>query len=340
MIRTGYETGSNHSLTASSLRRVVIALAVLLLLPVSGALYEWRAEVRDAARFPPAGVLVDVGKHRLQVICIGEGAPTVFFEASGFSNSTSSAAARTAIAARTRVCSYDRVGVGWSDSSPREMSIGALADDLAHLQDRAHLMPPFIIVASSIGGLPAEMFARRYPDRVAGLVLLDAMTSAMIPIATARYNMGAVKTLCTTAWAVGRIGLIRLLDPWDLRASDSDASRRSAALMYRAQPWNTLCALARAAPITQQEFDAAPALRRDVPLAVLSAEVAQGLLPRRLSGLIGRDDVRPELRAAHERLARQSSRGSWRIIPGSGHLIANDRPEVVVDAVFQMLSSR
>src|SRR5262249_48808920 len=149
-------------------RRLLIALGVLVLLPVAGALIEWRAQTRDAARFPPAGMLVDIGGRRLHLLCMGSGPRGVVFEVHGVSNSTRFSAARTAIAARTRVCSYDRVGVGWSDEAPNAISAGDLADDLARLQDRAHLTRPFVIVASSVGGITAEMFARRYPDRVDG----------------------------------------------------------------------------------------------------------------------------------------------------------------------------
>src|SRR5262245_45344738 len=226
-------------------RRLLVFASVIAMLAIAGSVLEWRAEARDAQRFPPTGTLVDVGGHRLHLLCAGSGRPTVIFEQSGFSNATSNAVARTALAQRTRVCSYDRPGVGWSDPAPYALSIGTIADDLAHLQDRAHLDAPFIIVTASIGGLVTEMFARRYPDRVAGLVYLDAATSEIIPLAESRFDLNTGKAVCAGAAAAGHVGLLRLIDPWDLRASDSEAAARSAALMYRAQPWNALCSMVR-----------------------------------------------------------------------------------------------
>jgi pimeloyl-ACP methyl ester carboxylesterase len=261
------------------------------------------------------------------------------FEVSGFSNATSFSAARHAIATRTRVCSYDRVGAGWSDEAPNAISAGELADDLAHLQDRAQLTRPFIIVASSIGGITAEMFARRYPDRVSGLVFLDAAVSEMIPVLAAQVDVRTVKAACAATVAAGDIGLIRLIDPWKLRATDNEAALRSAAVMYRAQPWRTICAIVRGIPITQQEFATAGAMRHDVPLVVMSAERSRGLLPPAFSYMVDRDEVLPPLRTAHQHLAQKSSRGAWRMVPGSGHLIANDRPQAVVDAVFDLLDA-
>jgi pimeloyl-ACP methyl ester carboxylesterase len=318
-------------------RRLLVSVSIVVSLVFAATLLEWRAEARDAERFPPTGTLVDVGKHRLHLVCVGSGQPTVIFEASGFSNATSNSAARAAIAQRTRVCSYDRPGVGWSDAAPYQTSVGVLAEELAHLQERAHLEAPFVIVTASIGGLVTEMFARRYPDRVAGLVYLDAATSDMIPIAEAQFDLTTGKAVCLGTTAAGLIGLVRLLDPWNLRASDSETAARSASLMYRAQPWNALCSMIRGIADTKREFAQAAPLRSDVPLVVLSAETSEGSLP---AGLGLQNPLRPFARAAHQRLAQRSSRGSWRIVPGSGHLIASDRPQVVVDAVVEMLSAR
>jgi pimeloyl-ACP methyl ester carboxylesterase len=319
-------------------RRLLVFVSVLAVLAIAGTLFEWRAEARDAERFPPTGTLVDVGGQRLHLVCAGSGRPTVIFEQPGFANATSFSAARTAIAQRTRVCSYDRPGVGWSDPAPYTTSVGTIADDLAHLQDRAHLEGPFIIVTASIGGVVTEMFARRYPDRVAGLLYLDAATSDIIPIAESRFDLSTGKAVCLGTTAAGHIGLLRLVDPWDLRASDSEAAARSAALMYRAQPWNALCSIVRGVEATKREFAQAPPLRGDLPLVVLSAETSAGALPLGLASKT-REEVRPLVREMHRRFAQRSSRGSWRIVPGTGHLIAGDKPQVVVDEVLGLISS-
>src|SRR5262245_428400 len=308
-------------------RRLLVFASVIAMLAIAGSVLEWRAEARDAQRFPPTGTLVDVGGHRLHLLCAGSGRQTVIFEQSGFSNATSNSVARDAIAQRARVCSYDRPGVGWSDPAPYAISIGTIADDLARLQDRAHLEGPFIIVTASIGGVVTEMFARRHPDRVAGLVYLDAATSDIIPIAESQFDLTTGKAACLATAAAGRIGLVRLIDPWDLRASDSEAAARSASLMYRAQPWNSLCAMVRGVEATKREFAQAPPLRSDLPLVVLSAETSAGALPLGLASKT-REEVRPLVREMHRRFAQRSSRGSWRIVPDSGHLIASDKPQV------------
>jgi pimeloyl-ACP methyl ester carboxylesterase len=326
-------------------RRILLAVAAAVIaLPLAGFLYETTAAGRAARRFPPPGRLIDVGGRRLHLLCIGSGRPIVLFEASGFSNSASSAAVRSGLARRTTVCSYDRAGVGWSDSSPDVMSVGQLADDLRQLQDRA-LDSPMVIVTSSVGGLVSELFARRYPARVAGLVFLDAGNSEMLAItktALDRTTMLELKTLCAGVDVAGRVGLVRLYDPFAFRRESSEAADRSSALMYGARPWRALCALVRGAPATFKEFDQAPPLRADVPLTLLSAERFDDLLPARLApanlqqrGALG--TLLRRFKETHQQMARRSSRGSWRLVRGSGHLIASDRPQAVIDATLDVM---
>src|SRR3982074_1911005 len=95
-------------------RRLFVAtLALLIVLLAAGAVYQWLRVRAEAGRYPPPGTLVDIGGRRLHLVCIGEprrGEPTVIFESSGFGGALSSEQARREVAARTRVCSYDRAG--------------------------------------------------------------------------------------------------------------------------------------------------------------------------------------------------------------------------------------
>src|SRR5688572_11199727 len=84
-----------------------IAASAIALLG-AGAIYQSISVRREATLFPPPGQLVDIGGRRLHLICLGDGTPTVIFEASGFGNALSSTAARIDISKRVRVCSYDR----------------------------------------------------------------------------------------------------------------------------------------------------------------------------------------------------------------------------------------
>ena len=313
-------------------------VAAILLAAGAGAAYERYAVRRDAARFPPPGQLVDVGGRRLHLLCSGSGRPVVLFEQAGFANSASFQTARAAIAAHTRVCSYDRVGIGWSDPGPRTITAGMMADDLRRLLDTASIDQPIVIVASSIGGVTAELFARRYPERVAGLVFLDAGNGEAAKRVSASNIPFLVGLGCGVTKAAGSVGVLRLLDPWDLRAEKSVQSERSQALMYGAKPWVMLCGIVRGAPETLAEFAAAPPLRRELPVTALSAETRESLLPPRLALLLGTPGGdTAALRATHQHLAAGSAHGKWRVVPGSDHLIASSQPQAVVDAVLEII---
>src|SRR5437899_5917956 len=133
-------------------RALLFALTLLVTLPMAGALYQALSVWNETSRFPPPGRLIRVAgsgeraERQLHLICLGQGEPTVIFESSGFGGALSSAAAREEVSAHTRVCSYDRMGMGWSDPGPSVIPVGLLADDLEHLTTQAGLRPPFILV--------------------------------------------------------------------------------------------------------------------------------------------------------------------------------------------------
>lgn len=309
-------------------------LAVAIMLPVAGLIYEAYADARAAREFPPPGTMVDVGGWRLHLVCIGKGAPTVLFESSGFDNAVSFTKARERIATRTTVCSYDRRGRGWSDPAPGETTAASLASDLGVLQDRAKLQWPFVMVASSIGGVTAEMFARTYPERVAGLVYADASNGRVAARLASRS--GSVTAAACTAAALAQLGVIRLLDPFAL-GTDTEGARRSAAVTYGAKPWWAICAMARGLAETARQFERAPPLRADIPLIALSASSTKEMMPPFAARLVDAEQIRAELEESHRQFAKTSSRGEWRKVPDSTHLIAGSQPDAVADAVFDVL---
>ena len=109
------------------LGRVVVLIIVLALL---GAIYESLAEASDAKTYPAPGQLVDVGDHRLQINCIGTGSPTVVIVSGLGDWSTSWGVVQPEVAKTTRVCTYDRAGVGWSDASSLSSDAAQFAKEL------------------------------------------------------------------------------------------------------------------------------------------------------------------------------------------------------------------
>lgn len=115
--------------------------------------------------------------RRLALVCVGQGTPVVLFDAGSLDAGIArwqDSAVFGMVAAHTTVCAYDRAGQGGSDAAPnRPRVLDDVAKDLHALLASAHVQRPVVMVGASGGGFDVYHHAGRYPDDVAGLVLLD-----------------------------------------------------------------------------------------------------------------------------------------------------------------------
>lgn len=123
---------------------------------------------------PPPGNLVDIGGYRLHLFCEGAGSPTVVLSAGAGDFSVDWALVRPTISKLARVCSYDRAGEAWSDAGPVPRTLRQEAYELHLALNKAGEHGPYILVGHSLGGLTMRIYAERFPDEVAGVVLVDA----------------------------------------------------------------------------------------------------------------------------------------------------------------------
>jgi pimeloyl-ACP methyl ester carboxylesterase len=150
-----------------------LVVGFLALAAVGGA-YESVALARDQRVHPMPGSSYLVGGHRLHLDCAGSGSPTVVVENGLGETSPSWGRITPAVAGTTRVCAYDRAGQGWSGDTARPQDGLQVAADLHALLARAGETGPFVLVGHSTGGAYAMTYAARYPQQVAGMVLLDS----------------------------------------------------------------------------------------------------------------------------------------------------------------------
>jgi pimeloyl-ACP methyl ester carboxylesterase len=148
--------------------------AVIAGLSLAGAGYEAIASRGDASAYPPPGQMVDVGGYRLHLQCVGTGSPTVVLDAGLGGTSLDWSLVQAEIGQTTRVCAFDRAGMGWSDSSPEPRDAQHIAQELHALLHNANVPGPYVLVGWSYGGMYAREYAGQYSDEVAGLVLLDS----------------------------------------------------------------------------------------------------------------------------------------------------------------------
>src|SRR3954452_10127953 len=146
----------------------------LLALASVGGGYATVGAAADARAYPMAGQLIDVGGHRLHLNCTGSGSPTVVLQPGGGDMASSLGWIAPAIAQHTRVCVYDRAGRGWSEPADTPQDGTQIAIDLHTLLQRGHIPGPYVLAGHSFGGLYVLTFAARYPNEVAGMVLVDS----------------------------------------------------------------------------------------------------------------------------------------------------------------------
>src|SRR3954471_2514502 len=156
-------------------RRVIgrFAAAVPIALLIFGMAYVRIGEWRDAQRFPRIGRMVSIGERALNLDCMGDGSPTIVFESGYGQPGYSWVLVQQEIAKTNRACWYDRAGNGWSDGAEGQRWSDSVATDLHRLLGAARLAPPYILVGHSLGAFHVRVFNARWPDEVAGLVLVD-----------------------------------------------------------------------------------------------------------------------------------------------------------------------
>jgi pimeloyl-ACP methyl ester carboxylesterase len=117
--------------------------------------------------------MVDIGGRRLHLNCSGNGTPTVVVENGGGSFSVDWALVQPAVSQFTRICTYDRADYAWSDPGPVRDLPEQVMVDLELLLRQGDVKPPYVVIGQSIGGLLVRDFQRRFPQQVAGMVLVD-----------------------------------------------------------------------------------------------------------------------------------------------------------------------
>ena len=147
---------------------------VLLALVVAGAIYQAIATELAERAYPPPGEMVDVGGYSLHINCVGRGSPTVVLDAGSGLFSAQWVRVQREVSDTTRVCAYDRAGMGWSEMGPEPRDARQVCSELHTLLSKAGIDGPYVLVGHSFGGMYMQTYAARYPDEVAGVALVDS----------------------------------------------------------------------------------------------------------------------------------------------------------------------
>ena len=291
--------------------RTLIALCGLLgVTALTGATYQWLATRKELAATPPPGHLVDIGGHRLHLWCTGEGAPAVILD-TGLGGSTAGwGLVQPEVARFTRVCSYDRAGMGYSDPGPSPRTARRIASELAELLARGGIAGPVVLVGASIAGFAVRVFASDHPERAAGLVLVDA---------SHEDDAHEVPWIARFVPVLSTLGVLRLFGVSFDQGVESLAPsvrRFAQATRFRAAGYQ---AAADEIIHIRESAEEVRSSRRKLTIPVLV-----------VTGARGADE---KWRRLQQDQASLSERGCLIAAQQSGHVVAIDQPEVVVNAI-------
>jgi pimeloyl-ACP methyl ester carboxylesterase len=302
----------------------------LIFLAVIGAVYQVVGSAADARQFHPPGKLVDAGGHKLHIYCMGEGKTTIILDHLGDGNSAEWALIQPELAKTTRACAYDRAGFGWSDPGPLPRTAGRAAVELHNALEKAGISGPYMLVGHSYGADVMELFASRYPQETAGLVLVDPGIYDT-PDLPAELKEDTDSAFMKAAPVLSRVGLLRLADRFgfgittgDLPADQAAAYR---ALRQKTAFWDQLLKVNESMPETSAELRAVSSLG-NIPLIVLSADQPD-------------DSYRRAWTEFNRRALSLSQQSEFRMVPGANHSSLVNQKEFaaqVAQAISDVLS--
>ena len=312
----------------------VIGLVVTLIAVGEG--YQLLGQHHDASQYTAPGKLVDVGGYRLHVYSSGTGTIPVVLVAANGGGVLDWYKVQPELAKFTQVVSYDRASMGWSEASPEPRSSAQIVQELHTLLGKAGIKSPYVLVGHSLGGLHMQLYVMRYPEEVAGLVLVDSSHADM---ATRKEFVLKAFTMPTLVRVVGSLGVVRLLNSLNDRANlraPSEAGpgfrpelEHESSMIY--SHTGTLVAMAREfASLSESaaQVRAAHLQLGDKPLVVLTRSGEPNPTPERRA-------IETIWMAWQADLASRSHNVKHVIAEHSGHFIHQDQPDLVVKAIEQ-----
>jgi pimeloyl-ACP methyl ester carboxylesterase len=309
-------------------KRGLLTLVILIVaLGALGFIYQTSAEASDRNAYAPPGQLFDVDGHRMHIVCMGEGSPTVILEAGAGAFSAIWGWVQPFVARQSRVCAYDRAGFGWSEPALEPRDAQQIALELHTLLEKAEIEPPYVLAGHSLGGIYVRVYNAQYPGEVVGMALIDATH----PDNWARQgeSLEALRVMASVSAVLSRFGVMRLAFGGERFALPPPNDAVLMAYTTSTRYWDIQRADMAAATTTIDEGRAAGALG-DLPLAVLTAvDYPEGN---------GRDT---EL-ALQMELAALSSNSFFQVVDGARHitLLTNEQySRQVSDAILDVIAA-
>jgi pimeloyl-ACP methyl ester carboxylesterase len=312
------------------LQRVAVGLLVLILIAAAWlAFRESRRERRLTDGYSPPGAMISIGTHRLHMYCQGTGSPPVLLEAGSGLAYTNWHEVQDGLTPITTTCSYDRSGLGWSETGPTKPSANQAAAELDALLEASGIAGPWILVGHSLGGLYASQVLNLHPERVAALVLLDSPHERLYERSPLFMELVTPRLRDRLAPVLLRLGFHRRSRP---EVPESDPTWVARELHATAKHLGRANAEWWAIPASARQVADSLAPWGDTPVLVMQA--GRPFYPETWSDSAV---AAMGIEAGQREIAARSTRGEYRLLDESGHGIPWEHPEEVIEAVSSLV---
>ena len=291
--------------------RAALSFIVLLAILLSGSsslnaikLYRFRSTN------PPPGSFYSIDGRKMRINCTGSGSPAIVLESGSGGDGLVWGGVQPVLSKTTRVCSYDRAGLGWSEPRPGTRDADRIVGELHELLHQAKVIGPFVLMGHSVAGLYMRDYASHYPTDVAGIIFVDSvLPSSSRPTGT---NWPLIMTAVSRPAFI--LGIPRLIGACSHPKPGFDAST---GMLQREDVCHTeygtcLAELEGRDRSDQQTANTGP--YGELPVLILSHDPAQ-------KGVVSDQ--------SQEELKKLSTRSRRVIAKGSGHYIMFDRPDLI-----------
>jgi len=337
-------------------KAVLVALLTALAATTPVAAAPDTRPLPDSILMNPGKMITVDGTRRINLSCMGHGSPTVLFDAGAGDSTLSWALVQGEVAKLTRACAYDRAGIGFSDPRKGEIDAKAAVADIHALLMAAGIKEPILYVGHSLAGVYGVLLAASHPGDLAGAVLVDPafagewknMLAASIAAGASPATVDAFVTrFKAQVQRYRQCAALAAPLPDDCAERDTrlpselaDFKKvqmsRSSYLLTRASELENAGPTRDGTNVDEKELEAAAAKFGDKVLIVLTRGNIDNAIPEFTSEQGAA--MYQAWAAGHEKLATLSTRGSHRVIAGSGHYIQYNKPLDVIDAVKQALT--
>lgn len=279
---------------------------------------------RYRAQMPGALYMVD--GHRMRLDCTGSGSPTLVLDAGLGNDGLIFSAVQPALAQTTRVCSYDRAGMGWSDAMSTPRDANHIAEQLHGLLQAAGISGPIVLMGHSIAGIYIRDYASRYSAGVAGLIFVEGSTplQGRDPAFRAHLPAGGPSLLARAATqALFGTGIAR----WMGGCSETFPAFDAARAKLQAEERCHLVVASAAGELANFDRSGEETIHTgpygDLPVLIFTADPAKA----------ESQHEPPDLLAAWDRmqanLKKLSTRSRQIVAAHAGHYIQLDRPDLI-----------